>query len=250
MLRRDSASSKTPEGGSGDVKAKEPSIYTILQRVSVVIGLLAIVPLTRIWDRSWWIRVLFVVIAVALLAATTYDLLPRWSRRRPFALGVLLLLALAAALAPEVLGGKDRPAPDTAGRATITSPRKGESIDLTVREAGGSTNGFVASGTCEVPRGYRALIVSRAISGTGYWLHSDEILSECVDDGAPHQWTARRVDPSWGGMDPDQRITLGVIILRKELAEQAQIDKANGDPLKLPDPAASVEIFVSRVQHP
>jgi hypothetical protein len=121
LLRRDSASSKTPEGGSGDVKAKEPSIYTILQRVSVVIGLLAIVPLTRIWDRSWWIRILFVMIAVTLFAATTYDLLPRWSRRRPFALGVLLILALAVALAPEVLGGKDR-------HPHRTSGQRGESI--------------------------------------------------------------------------------------------------------------------------
>jgi hypothetical protein len=50
---------------------------TILRRVSVVVGLLALAPLTRIWERDWWIRVLFVMVAVTLLAATTYDLLPR-----------------------------------------------------------------------------------------------------------------------------------------------------------------------------
>lgn len=92
------------------------------------------------------------------------------------------------------------------------------------------------------------MIVSRAISGTGYWPHSDEVLGDCVDDGRTHHWTAERVDPSWGGMDPQQPVTIGVIILRKDLADQAQVDDAKGDPLKLPEPVATVPIVVSRVQ--
>jgi hypothetical protein len=186
------------------------------------------------------------MIVVTLLVATTYDLLPRWSRRRPVALGALLLIiVIAAALAPEV-----HRRPDTAGRATIASPRDGQSHVLTVREAGGYTDGFIASGTCEVPRGYRAVIVSRADSGTGYWLLSDGILSDCVDDGASHQWTARRVDPTWSGLAPNKPVTIGIIILRREHAEQAQAQVVYGDPIDLPQPAAAAHIFVSRVQQP
>jgi hypothetical protein len=246
-----SVSRKAPEGDSADGKdkepnGKEPSVYTILQRVSVVVGLLALAPLTRIWERDWWIRVLFVMVAVTLLAATTYDLLPRWSRRRPVILGVLLILATAAALAPEV-AGKERPPPETAGRASIASPRNGQQQDLAVRESGGYTDGFVASGTCVVPRGYRALIVSLADSRTGYWLLSDGILGQCVDDGASHEWTAERVDPSWAGMKPNKPVTLAVIIVLKAIAEKAQLDTAKGEPIPLPQPAASVLIYVSRV---
>ncbi|MGN9911253.1 hypothetical protein ACTMTJ_27220 [Phytohabitans sp. LJ34] len=35
-----------------------------------MIGLLAIVPLTRIWDRAWWIRVLGALLVLALGAAS------------------------------------------------------------------------------------------------------------------------------------------------------------------------------------
>jgi hypothetical protein len=248
LLRRNSASRKAPQEGSADAKNKEPSVYTILQRVSVVIGILALAPLTRIWVRPWWIRVPFVMISVMLFAATTYDLLPRWSRRRPVAVGALMILAIAAALPPKLYSVKDQPPPDTAGRATIASPRDGQAQTLTVREASGYTDGFIASGTCEVPRGYRAVLVSRADSGAGYWLLSDGIIGDCVDDGAAHQWTASRVDPTWAGMEANKPITIGVIVLQKNLADQAQIDKAKGEPLALPQPAATVLVLASRVQ--
>jgi hypothetical protein len=230
-------------------RRKESTVYTVLQRLSVAVGLLAIAPLTRIWDRPWWLRVLFVMIAVTLIAATTYDLLPRWSRRWQVAAGVLLTLAVVAAWAPGTRSAKPAPPPpDTAGRATIASPRSGQLQELAVREAGGSTDGFVASGTCLVPRGYRAVIVSLADNRSGYWLLSDGILSDCIDDNVLHQWTAARVDPSYAGMRANNPVTIGVIVLRKELAEQAQLQKVYGEPLSLPQSAASTLIRVSRVQ--
>lgn len=248
LLRRKAESRNSPDQSPADTTRKEPSIYTVLQRVSVVIGLLALAPLTRIWDRAWWIRVLFVMVAVTLLAATTYDLLPRWIRRRPVILGAFLVLAIGAALAPEIHTRKESPAPDTAGQATIASPRNGQRQDLIVREASGFTDGFVASGTCKVPRGYRALMVSLADSGTGYWLLSDGIIGDCADDGATHQWTAERVDPTWAGMPPNKPVTLGVIIVRKDVAEHAQNETSKGEPIPLPQPAASVLIYASRIQ--
>lgn len=170
-----------------DVDRKDPTVYAILQRLSVAVGLLAVAPLTRIWHRPWWLRVLFVVIAVALIAATTYDLLPRWSRRWSVAAGVILVLGVIAAWAPGTRSVAPAPLPDTAGRATIALPRSGQLHNLTVREAGGYTDGFLAEGTCEVPRGYRAVIVSRADDNSGYWLLSDGILGDCVDDNVSHR---------------------------------------------------------------
>jgi len=139
---------------------------------------------------------------------------------------------------PEVGSKKDRPAPDTA-RATIASPRNGQPQRLIVREAGGYTDGFTASGTCQVPPGYRAVIVSRADTGPGYWLLSDGILNDCMDDSATHQWTAVRVDPSWPGMENEWPVTIGVIIVRKEVAERAQVQKTAGEPINLPQPSAT-----------
>lgn len=43
-------------------------------------------------------------------------------------------------------------------------------------------------------------------------------------------------------------VTIGVIIVRKDLAERAQAQKVNNVPLALPQPAASTLIRVSRVQ--
>ena len=228
----------------------EPSVYTLLQRVSVVLGLLAIAPLARIWERPWWVRVLFALIAVTLLAATTYDLLPRSSRRRHVAVGVLLSLAVVVALAPEVRGGGRGTPPETAGRATIGSPRNGEHLALRVREASGVTDGFTASGTCQVPPGYRAVIVSRARNGRGYWLLSEEILDECTDDDAAHRWTARNVDPTWSGMAPGEPVTLAVIVARKDLVDHAKALQPTGDPMPFPPPAATARIVVTRVQRP
>ena len=231
-----------------DTKGKKPYFYTVIERVSVVIGLVAIAPLTRIWDRFWWIRVLFAMIAMALLVAATYDLLPRWSRRWPVGVGVFAILVTAAAIVPEVGNKKDRPAADTAGQATIASPRNGQPQRLTVREAGGYTDGFTASGTCQVPPGYRAVIVSRADTGPGYWLLSDGILHDCIDDSATHQWTAARVDPSWPGMKLEWPVTIGVIIVRKEVAERAQVQKTAGEPINLPQPSATALTIISRIQ--
>jgi hypothetical protein len=233
----------------GDVDG-EPSVYTLLQRVSVVLGLLAIAPLARIWEKPWWLRVLFALIAAGLLAATTYDLLPRWSRRRPLAVGVLLALAVAVALVPDVRWRQARIAPETAGRATIESPRNGQHQALLVREAGGHTDGFTATGTCQVPPGYHAVIVSRAANGKGYWLLSEEILDECVADDSSRRWTARRVDPSWSGMEADEPVTLAVVILRNDLFTKAKSQQVTGDPLKLPSPATTTRIQVTRVQQP
>ena len=253
------ASKKSPvtesvDGGNQphnpDKGRKGSSVFKMIERVSVTLGLLVLVPITRIWDKPWWMRALFAICAGALLAATTFDLLPRWSRRWPVALAFFVIPAVAAALGPAVLSGKPRPAPNTAGSATIDSPRNDQFIGLTVREASGFTDGFIASGQCVVPRGYRAVIVSLADDGSGYWLLSEGIIPDCVDDGVAHQWTATKVDPSWSGMSPRRPVTIGVIVLRKDLAEQAQIQKVQGEPLKLPQPAASALIYVSRVQQP
>jgi hypothetical protein len=249
LARRNLTSTRASKSSTTDTKNKKPSFYTVIERISVVIGLIAIAPLTRIWDRFWWIRVLFVLIVMAVLVAATYDLLPRWSRRWPVGVGVLATLVTAAAVLPALGDEQPRPAPDTAGRATIASPRNGEPQSLIVREAGGYTDGFTASGTCMVPRGYRAVIVSRANRGPGYWLLSDGILNDCVDDSATHQWTAARVDPSWPGMELELPITIGVVIVRKEVADQAQIQKAAGEPLNLPQPSATALTIVSRIQN-
>lgn len=253
MWWRSSASGKGPKPTGKNMKPKKPdirreesTIYDVLQRLSVAIGLIAIAPLTHIWQRPGWLRVLFVVIAVALIAATTYDLLPRWSRRWPVAGGSVLALVIIAAWAPGTHADKRPPLPETDGSATIASPPSGQLQALTVREAGGYTDGFVASGTCVTPPGYRAVLVSRADRGPGYWLLSDGIISDCVDDDIAHQWTAKNVDPSWSGMEDNKPITIGVIVLRKDLAEWAQLQKVNNEPLNLPQPAASTSILVTR----
>lgn len=231
-----------------DNQRKETTVYSIIERLSVVVGLLALVPLTRIWDRSWWLRLIFVVFAVALIAATTYDLLPRWSRRWPVTAGVLLTVVIVGTWAPGTRHDKPKPLPETAGRATIASPRNGEFHALTVREDGGTTDGFAARGTCVVPKGYRAMIVSRADQGPGYWLLSDEILGDCLDDGVAHSWTAERVDPSWSGMGANNPVTIGVTIVRKDLAERARSQTFTHEPLDLPPPAASTVIRLSRIK--
>lgn len=246
--RRSKAAGAQNQPDKTGAEHKDSSVFKVLERVSVAVGLLVLVPITHIWDRAWWVRTLFVISAGALLAATTFDLLPRWSRRWPIVLGFFATLAGAAALGPDVLRGMDHPVADTAGWATIVSPRNGQVIALTVREASGYTDGFTASGRCAVPPGYRAVIGSLADDGSGYWLLSDGILPDCLDDGAAHPWTATKVDPTWSGMPPNRPVTLGVIILRKDLAEHAQVQKLKGDPIKLPQPAASAHIHVSRVQ--
>jgi hypothetical protein len=254
-----SASKKSPVTESVDrmnqprdpeKERKDSSVFKMIERVSVTLGLLVLVPITRIWDKPWWMRALFAICAGALLAATTFDLLPRRTRRWPVALAFFVIPAVAAALGPAVFSGKHRPAPNTAGSATIVSPQNDQFIGLTVREASGYTDGFMASGRCTVPHGYRAVIVSLADDGSGYWLLSDGIIADCVDDGVAHQWTATKVDPSWSGMAPRRPVTIGVTVLRKDLAEQAQIQKVEGEPLKLPQPTASALIYVSRIQQP
>jgi hypothetical protein len=49
-------------------------------------------------------------------------------------------------------------------------------------------------------------------------------------------------------MSPRKPVTIGVIVLRKDLAEQAQIQKVKGEPITLPKPAASALVYVSRIQ--
>jgi hypothetical protein len=172
----------------------------------------------------------------------------RASTIRPLlvALAVFVILAAAAVLLPSVTGLKVKPAASTAGHATITSPRTAQKIELTTREQEGVTDGFTATGTCSVPLGYRALIISVANDNSGYWLLSDGVLSDCDDDGADHRWTAKRVDPTWAGMPPDHPVTIGVAIVKKDVAEQARVQSRNGDPAKLPRPAATTLIQVSR----
>jgi hypothetical protein len=169
---------------------------------------------------------------------------PRWGRRRALTLGFLVTLAAAALLTPGTHSGTDGIG---AGAATFTLPLNGTHLTLAVRETGGYTDGFTASGTCKVPEGYRAMIVSRADDGRGYWILSDGVR-ECVDDDVLHHWAANGVDPSWSGMPPDMAVTIGIVIVRQEVADRANEMKASGKPVSLPEPATSVVILITRVE--
>ncbi|TQS46111.1 hypothetical protein [Cryptosporangium phraense] len=222
----------------------------MLQRVSVMIGLFALAPLTRIWDRPWPVRLVFALAVVTLLAATTYDLLPRWFRRRSVLLVGVLGVSIVAALVPAALSEPEAAVgqlPEAAGRATFTTPRPGQSFALVERKGGEYTDGFVATGTCTVPPEYSAVIGYRATDGSGYWLLSDGILGDCASDGVTRRWTAGRVDPSWGAPGVRRAAALVVIVMRRDLALRAQVDKQKGEPLRLPRPAASVTVFTTRV---
>ncbi|MFI5956349.1 hypothetical protein [Cryptosporangium sp. NPDC051539] len=213
--------------------------------MSVVIGLLALPSLTRFWAWPWEVRLPFVLAVVALLAATTFDLLPRWFRRRTVVVAGVLAVSVLVAVLPAALR---REAPPTAGRATITSPRPGWSGELTIRSSG-DTAGFVATGTCTVPKGYDALIGFLADDGSGYWLASDRVLRECAGDNARHRWTAPRVDPSAGHETGAKHpATLVVAILRHDLTVGALSASDHVQVSTFPALAASVDVFVTRVE--